>query len=73
MNTSVVQLDSYKKTRIQKEIHDLNDCIAIIDWNIDQKVVGLPSGTKETIAEQAERREQHCNTIAELTKQLEAL
>jgi len=70
---SVTQLDSYKKTRILREIKDLEDCIQIIDYNIDCKVAGLKSGTKETIAQQAERRTKHCDTIAELRKELDAL
>jgi hypothetical protein len=69
----VIELDSYKKTRIQREIAELEECIQVIDWNIDQKIAGMASGTTETTLQQSERRSKHCDTIADLRKQLEAM
>ena len=70
---NIVQLDSHRKTQLTKWVHDAERAIQMIDWNIDRKIAGLRSATTETIAEQAERRVQHCEHIAKLRKELEAL
>ena len=73
MNTSVVQLYSYKKTQIIEWINDAQDAIKMIDWNIDRRTLGLPDASTKTISELAEFRATHCAYIEELRKELESL
>ena len=68
MNTSVVQLDSYKKTRIQKEIHDLKQCLLLNNYYLDV----LKPDDKRYREQQLLRDDNEINK-AELDRQLEAL
>jgi len=70
---TVIQLDSYKKTRNLELIHDAQQAILMIDWNIDRRTMGLPDASTKSISELAELRTRHCEYIAELRKELESL
>jgi len=62
---SVIQLDSYKKTRILREIAELEECIQVIDYN-------LSTGGYDNL-QQSKLRNVHITNIAHLRAQLESL
>jgi len=65
---SIVQLDSYKKTRIIRDIAELEECIQVIDGNIDQIAAGAPK--EYSYHQQMELKANHLKNISELRKQL---
>ena len=68
MNTSVVQLDSYKKTRIQKEIHDIKQCLLLNNYYLD-----VLSPDDKRYREQQLLRDDNELELEELRKELESL
>lgn len=62
---TVIQMDSYKKTRILREIAEIEECVEVIDHN-------LTTGQYDNL-QQSTLRDCHISTIAELRKELESL
>jgi t-SNARE complex subunit (syntaxin) len=62
---TLIQLDSYKKTRILREIAELEECIQVIEHNIE-------TGRYDPL-HQSTLRDVHIQSIAELRKELDAL
>jgi hypothetical protein len=65
MMNSVIELDSYKKTRIEKEIHDLKQCLLLNKYYLD---VLKPEDAR--YREQQLLRDDNELSLAELRKQL---
>jgi hypothetical protein len=57
--------------RILLEIVELEECIQVIDWNIDQIAAGAPK--EYSYHQQMKLKANHLGNIAKLRKELDAL
>jgi hypothetical protein len=64
----VIQLDSYKKTRIQKEIHNIKQCLLLNNYYLD-----VLSPDDKRYREQQLLRDDNELELEELRKELESL
>ena len=64
----VIQLDSYKKTRIQKEIHNIKQCLLLNNYYLD-----VLSPDDKRYREQQLLRDGNELELEELLKELESL
>ena len=64
----VIQMDSYKKTRIQKEIHNIKQCLLLNNYYLD-----VLSPDDKRYREQQLLRDDNELELEELRKELESL
>ena len=64
----VIQMDSYKKTRIQKEIHNIKQCLLLNNYYLD-----VLSPDDKRYREQQLLRDDNELELEELRKELESI